>query len=488
LKTAFVETGPSKRLSNSPWLTDNLDVLPNPTDTLQASLWMQAGAEQLASGKRLSAADLRRLVQVAEGASRGEPENAFWIQMAAVFHWELGNREIARQRWLRSGASAYYSDYQSQRLGRLMRELAANDGGPMAWHAAAAYYQRTTAMARTVEWLCRGLFERNVSPSTDVLALRLATVRNGRLLRDGSRSIPVGVYGAEMVEFSCTPIGSALTSPRQQILSRYALVNALRLAELRQEASDTDEAFQSNDAWLALTRPRHAGETAGTYAGIGFATAVTGGVLLGTSLLGLAVIALAMLFRSAPVMQRLLRPPWAPAFGVLTGLCLYVQTGLILAAASVTLCFAFTAFEPPNPRIGSRRPMRIGIRITIGVLAILFLLLLGGFWAGLTAPALEIVEHLPLHVELFGGNTILPSLAALVFSMLFLVAPGWAIVDRIPTAEAVVATLFEFGRNVFWFGFIAGLAGTVAAAILDNQVRSTMNGLVANEPAHYLLQ
>ncbi len=488
LRTAFVETGPSIRLSDSEWIPDNLGILPIPENTLQASLWMQSGAERLAEGKKIEPADLERLVQVAEGSARGEPQNAFWLQMDAVFLWELGRKEQARQRWEHASRASSYNDYQSRRLDRLMRELEAYDGGPMAWHAAAAYYRRSTATARTVEWLCRGLFERDIRRSADELALRLATVRNGRLLRDGSRSIAVGVYGAEMVEFSCAPVGVPRSSPREQILSRYALVNALREAGLRQEATETDGAFQSNDAWLALTRPTRAIESAGTLAGIALSTAVVAGVCLGLSLLGLGVFGLASLMEAHPKLQRFLSPPWTPGIGLLLGVCLYVQTGLILAAAAVTLCFAFVAFEPTTPRKSPPHRMRFGFRFAVIVLAVCFILLLGGFWAGLTAPAYEIVGHLPIHVDLFGGNTILPSLAVLVFSMLFLAAPGWAIVDRISTPFAIVQTLREFGRRVFWIGFLASLAAAPAAVYVDNQVRSTLHALVANEPAHYLLQ
>lgn len=484
----FLDLGPSVQMDRTEWLPSNLGVLPSPQDTLQASLWMQVGAEMITQRKPIEPEDLNRLIAVAEASSQGEPENAFWLQMKSVFLWESGRREEARQAWIHASLALSWNDYQSRRFEHLRSELEAIDGGPMAWHSAAAYFRRSTAMARTIDWFCRSLFERSGLDPEEEMAIRLATVRNGRLLRDGSRSIAVGVYGAQLVEYSYAPVGASRASPRQQLLSRDSLVNAVRRLRLPAEAAQIDEAFQSNDAWLALTRPQQARANATEPAVYSVITAGAPGVLLGLSAIGFLLLGAVRLLEVFPRSHRFFRPPWTPALGVLVGVWLYLQSGLILAAVAATLCFSFVAFEPANPRKRLPNRMGFGFRLAVFGLTILFIVLLGGFWIGLTTPSLEVVTYLDYPASLLSGNQVLLSLAVLVFAMLFLAAPGWAIVDRIPTPYATVLTLREFALRLAWVSLAACIVAAPIAVYVDNQVRTHMGVLMANEPAHYLLQ
>ena len=134
-------------------------------------------------------------------------------------------------------------------------------------------------------------------------------------------------------------------------------------------------------------------------------------------------------------------------------------------------------------------------------------MLIGGFWLGISAPCQEILPNLRVPVDtaldkeinfldeaikfmqaILGGNTLLLSLAALVLSLLLLAAPGWAIVERVPTPFATVVTLREFSRRLFWGAMIAAVIATPLAVYLDNQVQESMTVLLTNEPARYLLQ
>ena len=90
--TPFLDLGPSAQLARSEWLPRNLQVLPAPADTVNASLWMQSGAEILATSRSISPKNLSRLIEVARAAALGEPENAYWQQMDTVFLWYSGRR------------------------------------------------------------------------------------------------------------------------------------------------------------------------------------------------------------------------------------------------------------------------------------------------------------------------------------------------------------------------------------------------------------
>lgn len=485
----FMELGASDSLANSIWLTQNLDILPAPNDTLSASIWVQAGAEQLVRGQKISPDNLLRLIEVSQAAARGDPNNGFWLQMKAVFCWESGQREKAREAWIQASRASAWNDYQSRRLERVRDELADIDGGPMAWQSSAAYYQRSIACARVIEWVARGLSERWSASPDRVLESRLATLRNGRLLRDGSRSVAVGLYGAQLVEFAYRrfDVIGKLT-PREMELARFQLVGELRDAGQDREALEVDDAFQTNDAWFALTQPSRAVENARNLAAASAITACIAGIFFGVALIGLVLLGLVALFERFPKLQRVFTPPFAPMIGVVAGVALYLQTDLVLAAVTVAMCFGFLAFEPLRARRQRKPRLRIGFRIAFVVMASLFIVMVGAFWLGIGTPAYEIVPNLRIPVELFGGNTVFLSLAVLVLSLLLLIAPGWAMVERVPTTVATVCTLHEFSRRVAWGALLCGLVATPIAVYVDNQVRQSMDLLLTNEPTHYLMQ
>lgn len=486
----FRDIGPSATLDASPWLANNLTVLPEPQNTLQASLWMQVGAENMTEGRTISPENLKSLIAVASAAARGDPENSFWLQMKAVFQWNAGQEEEAVASWKQASLALHWNDYQSRRLEAVRQELAREDGGGMGWQYATAYYQRSMAPARTIEWVARLFFQKLRLSTEEELSLRVATVRNGRLLRDGSRSISVGGFGANLVEYSCAPIGaqSGRSSPREQILSLDALIASLREEGMEDAVAEVDESFRTNDAWFALTQPVQAMENARRTSGWSILSSTAPGIFFGLAAVGLLIWALAWLFETVPVLQKIIGPPYAPAIGVLAGVSLYVLTEIVLAAIAVALCFGFLSYEPTRTRKKIPEQMRLGFRWIVRTLAVLFVAMLGSFWLGLTTPAEELVPKLGLPLEVFGGNSIFISLAVLVLSLLLLTAPSWAIVERIPTPIATVRTFREFASAVVFGGLLAGIVATPVAVFADNQIQDSMSKILANEPAHYLLQ
>jgi len=485
--TPFTEIGRSQAMGQTLWLPRNLNVLPVPRDTLIASVWMQTGAEILVAGRTISPGDLDRLIEVAEASAKGDPDNAFWPQIDAVFLLKAGKKERAIQQWLRASHATQWNDYQSHRLQRVKEDLQPVDGGPMAWHAAAAYFQRSTAGTRAFEWMLRSFFKLQLS-GPDELQLRIATLRNGRLIREGARSVIVGDYGANMIEVAAQPLQlRPKQTPKEQILARYDFVASVRPFGER-IVEEVDDAYRTNDAWFALAVPTQAQESAKGYSAAAILLACIPGILLGIAIVGLVLRGIVFLFEEMPKSQALLQPPIAPILGIFAGIALYMQTGLALAAIAVAMCFGFLAYEPA--RVRKHRPERLGAGFSVAVtsLSVLFAILIGGFWLGMSAPCQEILPNLPVPVDAFGGNTLLLSLAALVLSLLLLAAPGWAIVERVPTPFATVVTLREFSRRLFWGAIIASVIATPLAVYLDNQVQESMTVLLTNEPARYLLQ
>src|SRR5262245_60714781 len=97
--TPFLDIGSAEQLYISPWVPRNLGVLPVPNDTLNASLWTQAGAELLDSGKSLDSKRLAQLIEVCQASASGEPDNAYWRQMEAAFLWEARRQAEALAAW-----------------------------------------------------------------------------------------------------------------------------------------------------------------------------------------------------------------------------------------------------------------------------------------------------------------------------------------------------------------------------------------------------
>jgi hypothetical protein len=486
--TAFHRLGPCPELRQTPWLPRNLDVLPTPEDTLVAGLWMQSGAEILVRGKRIDGPDLWRLVAVAEAAAKGDPDNAFWPQMETVFRWEAKDRQGALQAWLRGSRLGQWNDYQSRRLERVRRTLSESDGGPMSWHSAAAYYQRSLASARAIERVARLLFERLALQGEAYRELRLATVSNGRLLREGSRSVAVGTVGANMIEFAASPDRSpAASSPRERILARFALISEVRQIGMR-EADLVAVAFNTNDAWAALAHPNLARENARRQASWAILLAAAPGVLLGVSLIGLLLRLGALALERSPRLRALLQPPAAPILGVLLGAAIYWHTQVALLAIAVAMCFGFLAYGPVRTRKRPVERLGMGFALVISGLAAAFALSVGAFWIGLSSPAHEIVPELNLTLDVFGGNSIFLILSLLVLSLILVAAPAWAIAERVPTPQATVLAFRDFSRHLAWGGAVLAVLAAPTAVYFDGQVRALMEQLLTNEPTHYLMQ
>src|SRR3954464_6249668 len=78
LLTSLLHWGPSKAFSSSKLLLENYPVLASPTTPLEASLWMQAGAEKLRNKLPIQKSEFDQLVTVADRAADLDRDNAYW--------------------------------------------------------------------------------------------------------------------------------------------------------------------------------------------------------------------------------------------------------------------------------------------------------------------------------------------------------------------------------------------------------------------------
>lgn len=485
----FTHWGASAAARSTPLLVGNLSRLPVPDSELDASLWLQAGAERIWARRPPNDADKEKLVRVAHNAAAREPENAYWRQMESVFLGALGREQQAKDAWVLAARAVRWNDYQSVRLLGVREGLAREEGARLAWQLAYVYGLRSSANAQVIR-----AFSRQVVGGTELtdpkgLEMRWASVLNARLLRDGARSIESGQLGAEMMEAASHPAGLPIArSHRVILLARYDLINALAAAGMAERSAQVNRAYESNDSWIALTRRVDTQEFAGWNILGALAAATVPSSLLAVSALGgmLWIVGLAI-SRSAWIRQ-LLAPPIAPVIGVVFALLAYLATGLALAAIAVVLCFAFLVFTPP--RVRTLTPDDLGplFRFILFVLGVAIASTFGAFVASLSTPACQLLVQIGVPREYYGGSTLFLGLAGILLGLLLLIAPGWALTQRIATPKVVGVAVRDLGCALCAVCLGLAVVAAPAAVYADRELNRNLQMLVENEPTYHLLQ
>jgi hypothetical protein len=484
---AFVGYGPSKVVSTNALLPENLDVLPNPTDLQAAGLWMQVGADRLRKKDGISENNLRSLIAVASLASDADPENAYWAQMAAVFSYELDQIDAAEDWWIYAGNCQLWNDYQVPRLLRVRRELVAETQGLMGWHSARLSFNKSPAAAREIEQLGSLFVGQSDFSSLEALRLRYATLRNGRLMRLGARSLDIGLFGVSMIEFSALDkrnVGPG--SPRKLLTARYQLIDAMRKADMADQALNADNAFNENEGWYYLVERGAVKQETNQLVLSSVAIATLPSALFVSGLVSLLIAGLSALAMQYPVLQWPLQPKVAPFAGAVIALILYGLTQLTFLALATVGCFAFLSFGPSTPRARPSLEMGPLFGLAVTVLGLVMGALFALFLASLMTPTVEVLPKLDIPPEYYGGNTLLLGLAGIVILLTLLIAPLWAIVHRVPTPTVVLEALRRLGINS---GVILVGLGVVLIPIglyFDMQVSELLSQILQNEPNYYL--
>ncbi|MBX3117655.1 MAG: hypothetical protein KF784_01205 [Fimbriimonadaceae bacterium] len=485
----IVEQGRSTAIQSSNLIPQNSRQLSPPQNLIDASMYMQVGAIQLGPGGKLSSEEITTLLRVAEHAAKSEPSNAFWKQMIAVLELKRGRATEARTAWLEAATCTNWRDYQSERLFAIAKLLSRETGTPMAWHVSRAMMFRSDACANTIRQTGTSIISKSSTTSKGGLVVRYATLENGRLLRDGSRSITSGLSGVTLIELASLPPGIRVPerSPRNLIVSRLEFVKNLRGEGFPDEAKIAERAFSVNDAWSAFLNRDEADGLTQRLVQTSLVSATLPSALLMISLIGIAVLGLSKAFERWPKMMVVFRAPFAPAIGGLAAIVLYLTTDLLLLALTAVLCIGFVAFTPSKTR--SRPPDDLGplFKVVCGTFVVVFVGLLSVFIIGLTRPAIEISELAVIPPEYIGGGTLPLGLAFIVLCLLCVAAPSWAFVQRIDTTRALTIAFRQFGSYTMWLCLVFGILAVPAGIFIDSRTEAQLSQILANEPNYYIL-
>ncbi|HVL39152.1 MAG TPA: hypothetical protein VM328_07155 [Fimbriimonadaceae bacterium] len=484
----FLSWGPSAALEQSPWLTGNRFILPQPSTPIAASLWMFEAAGSIWKRENIGKSDLHKLVAVASQAGRDDPDNAFWPLMEAVFQRELGATAQADRAWLRASRMARFNDLQSSRLLAVRQEIAEEQGASQGWQYAAAHAQRSVACAHVLQACARWVLAR-ASQNPTGLELRYATVMNGKLIRDGGRSLAVSLIGIEIMEAASYPADFGPEgSQKRLLLARYGLINALNERGMEAEAKRADTAYRNSDAWIAFAMDDEPDQWLGWLRVGALAASSAPGMLLLLGVVGSVLWGAGVLVARGKLLRAAFEPPMAPAVGILLALAVYMTTRLPLASATVVLCFAFLVFTPAHER--TKPPTDLGpmFKFTLLLLGLAFALAVAGFGVGASTAGAEMLPLMNVPDEYRGGSTLFLGLAGIVLGLLLLAAPSWALVQRIATPTVVAIALRQFGA-MLCLGFLTLAAvATPAAVYADRELIRTLRMLVENEPNYYILK
>jgi hypothetical protein len=456
---------------------------------------MEAGADQTSP---LTADQLKTLLHVASYAAQQDPDNAFWEQMKAVFHYSSSKlptisapkkieytKEFLED-WRKASNRSRWDDYQTRRLEEIQKELASEAGSNAAWQFAAVYPLRESGSAKRIVAVARDLLRGLDNASKESMLLRYEILMNGKLIRDGSRSVEIGSLGATLVEISSYPkeaIGDL--SPHPMVLARIAFFNTLMHLGLRDQAHTVHEVFNSNDGWLAFTRESDLGVSTRRIREASIVTIGLPGALLAISLVGGLFWGTSTLMKRRPELLKVVEPPLAPALGIILGVLVYWATGLILASVAIIACFGFLAFTPVHER--KRAPEQLGLvfELTVFVLSCMFCALLVALFIGLSTPGCQVLPFLNVPKDYYGGSTLLVGLGGIVLGLLLLAAPSWALIQRIPTPVVVLMALKQFGRGIFWGCLALAIIATPLCVASDRYLQAQLGKVVGNEPLYY---
>lgn len=491
--------GYSKTFRETPLILSNHAVLPHPNSLLNDSLWMETGAQNLDSRPPLTKNKLDMLLEVARRAAEADPQNAYWFQMRALFANEETKRkdvppvrrtqmrELAFRCWHQGAECARWDDQQTTRLRAIQKDLANEFGGPAAWQYAVVYPLRTAGPAEKIEGLGYEMIKGLGFESRHDLAIRYDTLVNGRLLRQGSRSLQIGQVGATLVEIASYPRELRFAkTPRKLILTRMAFYNDLQRAGMHDEADLANRTFQSNDAWLAFTRQQEISSHADQLRILSGFTITLPSALLLVSAVGGLLWLLSALAKWKPELLKIVEPPIAPAVGVVLSALVYSATSLVLPTLAVAGCFGFLAFGPTHQR--SHAPEQLGtiFELVVFALGCILALFCSFFFIGLSTPAMHIFNSISgFPPEFYGGSTLWLGLAGMIIGLLLLAGVIWAISQRMTTSSVEVLAFRQLGKGIFLGCLTLAILFTPISLITDRLLQAPLGQLVANEPLYY---
>lgn len=482
--------GDSHFLRSTTALADNIETLPEPRSLEDASLWVVTACERELAGKKLTNKQAILMVEVVQAAAEIDPDNAFWKQSEAVFQRRLGNDEAAVEAWTRASIASRWNDYQNKRLEAVLEGLEREAGRNIAWHYSIVEARKSAAAQRAALLFARQILR---GDRVDDFDLRLATLRNGRLVRDGSKSVEGALMGTETIELAayCSStdawglhgVGGPIT-PRMLINAREEFVR-MAFYSGPQVESEIKDAFREDDAREAFLNVAVIDENRHNLMMGSVLTAALPGALVSIGILGAAVYLLGHFVTVSKRIQTFFELPWVLIAGAVGAGGVYWATGLFFPSLwAALLLWSF------GPRLGNQRqaaPRGLGSAyvVTIVALAIGFSTVLAYYFVARSLPGQYVLGG-SAGLSLTDSSVL--ALAVIVASLVLFTAPVWGFIARIPASALVGRSLSGFGASLCLGCFALGVVLVPVAIGIDRSVGNSLSKSFQNEPSFYLTQ
>ncbi len=245
----------------------NAAVLPPPTTVSHASLWMQIAAGKVRKHLLLSEKERKSILGIAGAAEIKERNNAFWPEMEAIIYDQGGQTAQTIDAWNRASTKTNWNDHQTNRLLAARMLIAQVTGVKQAWQLAYLYYSRSDDFAICLERVARTILATAENDTAPGLTLRMATIRNGELLRAHAQSSKTSIMAMNIIDLATYPAAriseSNGASPKKleigegKILSN--LVKILHRPDWALEAKN----LHNIRRLAGIYRPRHKRPTVG---------------------------------------------------------------------------------------------------------------------------------------------------------------------------------------------------------------------------------
>lgn len=482
--------GPSPVIRQSPLLLENRKSLASPSDEVEASLWMEAASRAMRL-RTLKTEDAASALAVASKFRRLDPDNGFWAQMEAVLEQYRGNSKEASSRWVLASRSTRWNNFKTTKTSAILRELDAKDQAPMAWHAAALYRLEGLETIRQIDLFARLQLRTLDTRSPFDLQLRMATLENGRLIRDGGRTLTVSAIGASLLQAATYPNdlqGNA--TPLEAHQSRTAFAAQLGTSGMHADQRKAEDAFRSNEAWQALTPSDDAEKRYQRLGWMALATTGVPGAFFVLALLGANLwVAGATLLRR-PKLQTLLRPQVAPILGALLGVFVYQATRDAMAAFAVAACFSFLAFAPRPSRGKGLATFDAGPKFAVMIACIA--MPVTALWAmaliGVSHAGWQVLEALDPFQPYVGSASRYFVPGGILLACMPLAAAAYAYRYRWSAVTLLFLGLRTLGKQMFVVSLALTVCLTPVAAAVDRQIADDLRKMAVNEPLYYLMQ
>lgn len=471
--------------TESPWLLENLGVLPQPSNEALAAYWMAAAAEIEQRGTPLDRLQREKLLKIARAFATREPDNAFWSLALSVFgdSFTAGRGELSS--WLRASNSLRYNDHQTERLRLVLNDLRIQFGGEQSWMFPYLQTKRSSAFAELVEAYGRRVCRQTIGTSSSAMRLRYATLVNGWLLRDGSRSNRIAQSGIALIEAAAQlPDMQAARSQRDLALARAEFSDRLSILSFENEAKSANQAFSSNESWTAFLSSAEADDPNKDRRWASVVLASLPASLIVTTLVGAALVGLAQGFRRLPFLRSVFTMPWCCVGAVAAGIGIYAGTRLLFPALAAASGFAVFAVTPE--RLKSRADVEggFGYRVTLALVGLSIVAPLAAFWVFSAGPARLLSMQLGANGLTFAQPWVLLGVASMGLGAAVVAAPAYGFVMRRQPADLLATILGDLGQGIFVASLIAAIVAGPIAIAADRAVRQPLRMAFENEPGY----